>query len=110
MTEQVRLAEALADTHRNKDHWHRLLRWWGFRGFTVGLEPFLDHLIALEGPCHSLAREFDDMAWAWDRILCAQEVKARLQAVWAADASGSSTEGAPPIAARSFDPRRPTFL
>ena len=32
MTEQGRLAEA----HRNNEQCHRLLRWWGFRGFTVG--------------------------------------------------------------------------
>lgn len=104
MTEQARLAEALADECVDAAGYHRLLRWWGFRGFTVGFEAYLDHLVELERCYLSLAQQFPGLAPTWKKMTCARAVRGRLNGIHIATSANDGAHGP------AFDVRRPILL
>lgn len=78
MTEQLRLAHALADESRTPAQIHRLLRWMGLRGFTIGFQAYVENLASLELAFEHLAIDYPNLAPAWGRMLFAREAHSRL--------------------------------
>lgn len=80
MTEQLRLAHVLSGEDRTPGHVHRLLRWLGVRGFTIGFEAYVETLLSLEAAFEHLAHEYPNLAPAWRRMLFAREARTRMLA------------------------------
>ena len=96
MTETQRLAAALADASSDATSVHRLLRWFGFRGFTRGLDAHLDFLIGL-APAYTRLRELHPpLAPACDAMLRARWVRDRLSEARGAGATAADFDTGPP--------------
>lgn len=81
MTEMRRLCGLLSEDPSEADRYHRLLRWFGFRGFTVGIQSHLAYLIELEQPFRHLANLYPNLKPACDAMCLARSIQERLTSV-----------------------------
>ncbi len=112
MTEQRRLAEALACTDTDKHAMHRLLRRWGFRGTTLDFDRWLQYLIHLTPVLRRVGDTYPNLHPTTSQFLNAGALRERLHAVLAERQRTLVPTGAPSaerlaIVHAAFDTRAP---
>lgn len=81
MTELRRLCAALSLDDTDEESLYRLFRWFGFRGFTIGLHAHLDFIVDLAAPMQRIAVLYPNLEPACSVFLKAESIRERLKSV-----------------------------